>query len=123
MHIDPPDDLFDRAAEWADLAEFTTASGRQLQLAAVYGRRRHGKSYMLRRLVTATGGFYHQALEESRRPALRRFARDVADYLGLPAATSLDVEGWDEALVTDARQRDDVSLVGLPELYGDRQVD
>ena len=47
----------------------------------VYGRRRYGKSYLLRRLVEAVGGVYHLALQEERRSALDRFANSLSRQL------------------------------------------
>ena len=69
-----PSSLYDREAEWEDLSRFVSAPGPDLRLGIVYGRRRFGKSFLLRRLVEAVGGVYHLALREERRPALDRFA-------------------------------------------------
>ena len=93
-----PADLFDREQEWADLDGFATSSAPGLQLGIVSGRRRQGKSYLLRRLVAAHGGLYGLALEEERRPALQRFGRDVAGALGVPG--ELRFTDWTEALRT-----------------------
>ena len=92
-----PGDLFDRGQEWADLSSFAIAANPGLRLGIVSGRRRQGKSYLLRRLVAARSGLYHQAQEVERTQALSRFADDVAAGLGLPAGT-LRFAGWDDAL-------------------------
>ena len=63
MPADRPIDLFDREREWADLSAFVSDPAPGLRLGIVYGRRRQGKSFLLRRLAAATGGFYYQALE------------------------------------------------------------
>jgi len=47
----------------------------EIRLALVRGRRRQGKSFMLRRLGEATGGFYYQALEQERSQALEAFGK------------------------------------------------
>lgn len=94
--MDRPDDLFDREREWADLTAFVASGQRGLQIGVVYGRRRQGKSFLLRRLVTARRGIYSLALEEARRPALERFGRAVAEALGLPALLRFD--DWTQAL-------------------------
>lgn len=94
--MDRPDDLFDREREWADLVQFVSSGQRGLQLGVVYGRRRQGKSFLLRRLVAARHGIYSLALEEQRRPALERFGRCVAEALGLPALLRFD--DWTQAL-------------------------
>lgn len=91
-----PDDLFDREVEWADLHAFTAGTQPGLQIGVVLGRRRQGKSFLLRRLVAAHDGVYALALEEERRPALRRFSQTVARTLGLPAELFLD--DWTAAL-------------------------
>ena len=96
-HLPRPADLFDRQQEWADLSDFATATTSGLRLGIVSGRRRQGKSYLLRRLVAAQAGLYHQAQEVERAQALSRFADDVAAGLGLPAGT-LRFAGWDDAL-------------------------
>ena len=92
-----PRALFDREHEWADLAQFATAAGAGLRLALVRGRRRQGKSFLLRRLVRTCGGFYHQALEEGASPALAGLGADLGRRLGVPGA-GLALGGWDEAV-------------------------
>ena len=72
--MEKPPSLYDRDDEWADLIGFVTGDGPPVRLGIVYGRRRFGKSWLLRRLVESVGGVYHLALQEERRPALDRFA-------------------------------------------------
>lgn len=69
-----------------------------LRLGVVYGRRRFGKSFLLRRLVEAAGdgGLYHLALDEESRPALDRFATAVAALEPIPPP--LRFEDWSAAL-------------------------
>ena len=76
-----PRSLYDREAEWEDLSRFVLSPRPGLRLGIVYGRRRYGKSYLLRRLVEATGGVYYLALREERRPALDRFANSLSRQL------------------------------------------
>lgn len=83
-------DLFDRETEWADLDLFASGQGAGLRIGVVLGRRRQGKSFLLRRIIAAHQGVYSLALEEERRPALRRFGRAVAGALGLPGELVLD---------------------------------
>jgi AAA+ ATPase superfamily predicted ATPase len=94
--VDRPADLFDREVEWADLDAFAAGRRDGLEIGVVLGRRRQGKSFLLRRLVAAHGGVYGLALEEERKPALRRFGRAVATALDLPA--ELDLDDWTRAL-------------------------
>ncbi|MGE3618837.1 MAG: ATP-binding protein [Acidimicrobiia bacterium] len=93
-----PDDVFDRESEWDDLATFATQGGSGTRLALVRGRRRQGKSYLLRRLARATGGFYHQAVEEERSQALAGFGRALGAHLGVPGGR-LALDHWDDALL------------------------
>jgi AAA+ ATPase superfamily predicted ATPase len=95
--VDKPADLFDRDAEWHALDEFVRRAGAGLRLGVVYGRRRQGKSFLLRRLVRAAGGLYIMPLEEERVPALQRFADQLGEsLLGLPPG-SLQFNSWDSA--------------------------
>lgn len=61
------------------------------------GRRRQGKSFLLRRLCKAHHGLYSMALEQERGPALQRFADTIATQLGLPRG-ALRFEDWTRAL-------------------------
>lgn len=97
--LDRPSDLFDREEQWRDLSALTLSSTPGLRLAIVSGRRRHGKSYVLRRLAAATGGLYHQARELEKPQALAQFATDVADHLDLDPG-SLSFPDWETALRT-----------------------
>jgi hypothetical protein len=45
--LDKPQELFDRDAEWADIASFAVDPAAGATLALVYGRRRQGKTLML----------------------------------------------------------------------------
>lgn len=94
-----PVDVFDRDDEWADLVEFAASDLPGLRIAVVYGRRRQGKSYLLRRLAAVTGGLYHLATEQTEGVSLRRFAESVAGWLGLPAG-GLAFDGWEAALTS-----------------------
>ncbi|MBI3256806.1 MAG: ATP-binding protein, partial [Actinobacteria bacterium] len=49
--MDRPTELFDREAEWSDLVDFAQQGGPGIRLALVRGRRRQGKSFLLRRLA------------------------------------------------------------------------
>lgn len=94
--MERPPELFDRQAEWSDLAEFVTGGGPGTRLAIVRGRRRQGKSYLLRRLAQATNGFYYQAVEEEQSQALAGFGRSLGEYLSVPGGR-LALDSWDDA--------------------------
>jgi AAA+ ATPase superfamily predicted ATPase len=52
----------------------------------VYGRRRQGKSFLLRALADERRALYHQALEEEREPALANLGRLIAADAGISGA-------------------------------------
>src|ERR1700678_1294517 len=82
-----PADVFDRQAEWADLTDFALSSLPGLRIAVVYGRRRQGKSYLLRRLTSAVGGLYHLATEQAEPVSLRPLGDSLAHWAGLSAGS------------------------------------
>lgn len=96
MPTDRPAQLYDRESEWAALVSFAESPQPQLRVGVLYGRRRFGKSFLLRRLVERVGGFYYLALEEAREPALRRFAGEVGQLYTPPARVAF--ESWEIAL-------------------------
>jgi len=99
--VGKPADVFDRDEEWADLAEFAGSSLPGLRIAVVYGRRRQGKSYLLRRVADAVGGLYHLATEQAEAISLRRFGDSLASWAGLSAG-AFGFSGWEQALGTAA---------------------
>jgi hypothetical protein len=70
-----------------------------LRIAVVYGRRRQGKSYLLRRLADATDGMYHLATEQAEAISLLRFGDSVATWAGISTG-SFGFGGWEQALRT-----------------------
>lgn len=93
--VSRPSDLFDRDHEWTELDRFASAT--RPRIAVVYGRRRQGKSFLLDALAKATAGFYHQAIEEERLPALASFGRSMAAYAGAPAWATPQFGDWGTA--------------------------
>ncbi|MBS2962974.1 hypothetical protein KGA66_07960 [Actinocrinis puniceicyclus] len=96
-----PADVFGRDEEWADLAEFAASPLPGLRIAIVYGRRRQGKSFLLRRLAEASGGIYHLATEQVESISLARFADSLASWYGVSAG-AFGFDGWESALGTAA---------------------
>ncbi len=92
MYMLKPDRVFDRDWEWQELERFADGRG----LGVVSGRRRHGKSFLLRELAASHNAFYHQAIEVDRRSSLDRFARAVAERNRWPAPPRFD--DWEQAL-------------------------
>lgn len=91
--MDKPPWLFDREREWAALSRFM-GRGRP-GLAIVRGRRRHGKSALLRAAADAGPAFYHQAVRGLPADQRRDLARAWSAQLGgpEPAFTS-----WSDAV-------------------------
>lgn len=94
--IDRPDGMFDRHTEWAALSSFATDSKPGATLGVVSGRRRQGKTYLLRALCQATGGFYFAAEEAADAESLRSLGEALARYLDAPAPMTFD--GWHAAV-------------------------
>jgi uncharacterized protein len=90
--------MFDRDFEWVQLSLFTSDPGPAATLGVVSGRRRQGKTFLLRALCQATGGFYFAAEEATDGESLRRIGSDLGAYLGTPAP--LEFRDWRE--VADA---------------------
>jgi len=112
-----PRDLFDREDEWSDLEQFVTSPTRGLRVGILYGRRRQGKSFLLRRLVREHQGLYHMFIEEEPAPALQHFADSVAVARGLGRG-QLRFRDWGEALRTALTPQSDgrSGLVVIDEL-------
>lgn len=94
--MDKPVEVFDREVEWAALARFATPDRAGARMAIVRGRRRHGKSTLLRALVDSADGLYHQALEGSSHDQLRDLGATIAAYRGL--AAPLELGSWQAAV-------------------------
>src|SRR3982751_6712755 len=88
--------MFDRDREWRDLSAFATDPAAGATLGVVSGRRRQGKTFLLRALCQATGGFYFAADEATDRESLNRLGSLLADQLGAPGAFTF--ETWHSAV-------------------------
>lgn len=114
-----PEQLFDRDREWSEIAEFVTAAGRPLRLGIVYGRRRTGKSYLLRRVVDRFGGLYHLSLREGRQMALARFGDAIGAMADPVRPSPVRHDDWraalEDALHGAARRARGPSVVVLDE--------
>ena len=93
-----PSDMFDRDFEWIQLGRFAADASPGATLGVVSGRRRQGKTFLLRALCQATGGFYFAADEAADGESLRRIGAALSAHLGTPAP--LRFADWHE--VTDA---------------------
>ncbi|MDN5851395.1 MAG: ATP-binding protein [Actinomycetia bacterium] len=110
-----PPDLFDREIEWGDLERFVTSSTPGTRVGILYGRRRLGKSFLLRRLAREYDGTYYMAIEQEPLPAKQRFADAVAVRLGLDAG-QVQFRDWTEALRTAIGAQERRRLLILDEL-------
>ncbi|MFI5932051.1 ATP-binding protein [Actinoplanes sp. NPDC051494] len=94
--MEKPTTVFERDAEWAELAEYASAPMGGATLGVVSGRRRQGKTFLLDALVRAAGGFMFTATESSEADALRQFGDALGSYLREP--TPIRFATWDEAV-------------------------
>jgi hypothetical protein len=92
-------DLFDRQAEWEALSAFASSPGPGIRLGLVRGRRRQGKSYLLRRLAAVAGGsaFYFQAIEGERSRSLSDLGDALGAHLGVPGGR-IALGDWGQAI-------------------------
>jgi len=91
-----PSHVYDRDREWRALAEFAVDPRPEATLGIVSGRRRQGKTYLLRSLAAATGGFFYEAVEATEAESLRMFGAALARHAGSPADFSFG--SWEAAL-------------------------
>ncbi|WP_407937051.1 AAA family ATPase [Kineosporia babensis] len=105
--MERPAEMFDRHREWEALTSFATdPSPSGARLGVVSGRRRQGKTFLLRALCQATGGFFFAADEATDRESLTRLGSALADHLDAPAP--LTFETWHaavDALLALGRER------------------
>ena len=76
--LEKPSHVFDRDREWKALADFAADGRPEATLGIVSGRRRQGKTYLLRSLAAATGGFFFEAAEATEADSLRMFGAALA---------------------------------------------
>ena len=91
-----PEHVFNRAAEWTGLASFAASSAPRAMLGVISGRRRMGKTYLLRALVDQMGGFYFGATAATEGESLRQFGAAVARYSG--SSVPFSFASWDDAI-------------------------
>jgi AAA+ ATPase superfamily predicted ATPase len=91
-----PGEIFDRDREWRALADFAADPRPEATLGIVSGRRRQGKTYLLRSIARVAGGFFFEAAEATEAESLRMFGAALARHAGLPG--DLPFLRWDDAL-------------------------
>ena len=108
-----PDRISDREREWGTLESFVVGPDARPRIAVVYGRRRQGKSLLLRALVAGHNGLYHQALEEEREPALAHLGGLIAAEAGIGGAVTYP--DWRVAFSELVRRAGDTRVIVLDE--------
>lgn len=108
-----PVHIFDREREWRALESFATDPGEGPRIGIVYGRRRQGKSFLLRALAAEHRGLYHQALEEERDPALVHIGDLIAADAGIRGAVTYP--HWRAAFAELVRRAGDDRVMVLDE--------
>src|SRR5256886_17546464 len=88
-----PSHIFGREREWKALADFAADPRPEVTLGIVSGRRRLGKTYLLRSLAAAAGGFFFEPAQAPAAASLRVFGAAGARQAGSPAALPLPGPG------------------------------
>lgn len=91
-----PSRVFGREAEWAGLESFVTRPLQHAALGIVSGRRRMGKTYLLRALVEQHQGCYFGATAGTTAESLRQFGAALAQHAGSPVPFTFAT--WDDAI-------------------------
>ncbi|MEV6109388.1 ATP-binding protein [Streptomyces sp. NPDC051940] len=91
-----PTHVFDRDSEWDALTAFVDRPAAHAMLGVVSGRRRMGKTYLLRALTESRGGFYFGATAATAGESLRQFGAALARYVDSPVPFSFAT--WDDAV-------------------------
>ena len=94
--LEKPSHVFGRDREWKALADFAADPRPEATLGIVSGRRRQGKTYLLRSLAAATGGFFFEAAEATEAESLRMFGAALGRQAG--SAADFSFPGWEDAL-------------------------
>ncbi|MDT0468627.1 AAA family ATPase [Streptomyces gibsoniae] len=95
-HPAKPETLFDRDAEWDALVAFSSATRTGASLGVVSGRLRQGKTYLLKALTAALGGFYFGAQPATQAESLRRLRDELTKHTG--ASPPNHWRGWEDAV-------------------------
>lgn len=91
-----PARIFGRHVEWRGLHSFAVASSPHAMLGVVSGRRRMGKTYLLRALVEQRRGLYFGATAATAAESLRQFGAALAAHTGSPSPFTF--ANWDDAI-------------------------
>lgn len=109
-----PSEVFARTREWARLREFVDSPVDQALLGLVYGRRRQGKTMLLKRLCAEYGGFYWQAQETEAAANLEALSVAYSDWVAGPGPIRFST--WTEAIAALLSPSDRPTPVVLDEV-------
>ncbi|MFD8103653.1 ATP-binding protein [Nocardia fluminea] len=108
-----PAHLFDRDIEWNALIAFASRTTHSATLGIVSGRRRMGKTYLLRALAEQRCGFYFGATTATSAESLRQLGAALGEFSGAGAPIAFD--NWDHAIsylfALGAREKAGASLL------------
>lgn len=91
-----PAHVFGRDRYWDQLAMFAASASPAALLGTVSGRRRMGKTFLLRALAEQAGGFYFAATSATETESLRQFGAALAEFTS--AAAPFSFATWDDAI-------------------------
>jgi AAA+ ATPase superfamily predicted ATPase len=91
-----PSWVYDRDFEWSALLNFARSPSNRVRLGILSGRRRQGKTFLLRALAEGTGAFYYAAAEATTADSLRDLGAALAAHTG--AALPFAIRDWNEAV-------------------------
>ena len=91
-----PPQIFDRDREWEGLVSLVERPSSHAMLGIVSGRRRMGKTYLVRALAQQRGGFYFGATTATAEESLRQFGAALARHTGSNVPFSF--ANWDDAI-------------------------
>jgi uncharacterized protein len=112
--LDPTEEFFARDRDWARLTEFVDSPMKRCLLGLVYGRRRQGKTTLLRRLCAVYGGFYWQARETETTDNLASLSVAYSEWVQSPGPIRFG--SWEEALRLLCSHRTTTTPVVLDEI-------
>lgn len=78
------------------------------EFCVIYGRRRIGKTTLLKKFTEGTDFFYFQAGKESKSQHLRRFSLELGQNIGDILTSKTRLNHWDEALILLDRSLDNI---------------
>jgi hypothetical protein len=89
----------------SELAALEKAYGRDCGFVVIYGRRRVGKTTLIKEFIKDKNAFYFLATEELERGNMNNFARGLARFSGQDYLAEASFESWDGFFEAFARSR------------------